>query len=317
MKEMLDNIELSYEMQRESFTKTDEKAKRIQQTWLSEDTVDYWRHHRMMLPLKPILDYGKNDKWVTIGDGRLGLDSIRMKKIQPALDVLPTDISTMLLKQAKDEKLIADYQEQNAEQLTFTNGQFDFALCKESYHHFPRPYIALYEMLRVSKKAVVLVEPNDRRDKRVPERLVDVAKRTIKRIIGKPILHPETWNFEVSGNYIYTVSKNEIEKVCLGLQLPAVGFYYYNDYYEEGVEFQKAEPGNKVFQRVQKKIARDDRKCRLGLLTYQGIIAILFKESPDKTLKEGLEKSGFNIIDLPVNPYLKKRKESLLVPGKD
>lgn len=36
---------------------------------------------------------------------------------------------------------------------------FDYVLCKDSYHHMPRPMIALYQMLRVARRAVVLIEP--------------------------------------------------------------------------------------------------------------------------------------------------------------
>jgi ubiquinone/menaquinone biosynthesis C-methylase UbiE len=311
MKEPISNLELSYAMQRESFTRLDDRTRKIEETWFQEDTVDYWRHYRMMIPVKPLLDHWRNDAWLTIGDGRFGLDSIRLKKIQPALHILPTDLSTLLLQEAKDKKLIAEFREENAEHLSFPDNSFDFTFCKESYHHFPRPYIALYEMLRVARKGVVLVEPNERRDKMLPDRLFSTIRNTVKRLVGKPVLHAETWNFEMSGNYIYSVSKNEIEKVCLGLQLPTAAFHYYNDYYEEGVEFQKAVPGNAVFERVKRKIASSDLRCKLGMHTHQGIIAIIFKESPGPELRADLKKTGFKIIDIPVNPYMKKRKESL------
>jgi len=304
-----DNIELSYQMQLENYEKKDEETARLMETWFEEDTVDYWRHFRMVEPLKPLIDRYKNTKWVTIGDGRFGLDSIRLKKIQPALDVLPTDISPSLLQEAKEKKIISDYKAENAEHLSFADNSFDFSFCKEAFHHFPRPYIALYEMLRVSRLGVIFIEPNERKDKKIPDRIFNVVKRAMKRIIGKPVLHPETWNFEVSGNYIYTLSKNEMEKVGLGLQLPAVAFHFYNDYYEQGVEYQKATPGNELFEKVKKMIANEDLKCRLGLQTYQGIIAILFKVAPDAELRRGLMETGFQIVNLPENPYQKKRKE--------
>ena len=53
----------------------------------------------------PILNRYRDSSWLTVGDGRFGLDAIRLKKLQPALKVLPTDISTALLTRAKDKKL--------------------------------------------------------------------------------------------------------------------------------------------------------------------------------------------------------------------
>lgn len=306
--DMIDNqniVDRSYQKQIESFSRKDEEMRKIQQTWFNEDTVDYWRHRRMIIPLKPLFNYFKSAKWLTIGDGRFGLDSIRLKKIEPALDILPTDISVELLKEAKENNLISDYRCENAERLSFGDDTFDFAFCKESYHHFPRPYIALYEMIRVSKRGIIFIEPNERRDKKIPERILGVLRNSAKKILGKPILHPDTWHFEVSGNYVYMLSKNEAEKIGIGLQLPAIAFYFYNDYYEKGLEFEKATPDNKAFRRVKKMIAKDDMKCRMGLQTYQGIIAIFFKQPPDQQLRNDLKAAGFSIVDLPVNPYLK------------
>src|SRR5690349_3946690 len=161
------NLELSYEMQRESFEMLDEKRITIKNTWFDESTVDYWRHHRMIEPLLPLLKKFPDSKWLTVGDGRFGLDAIRLKKLQPSIDILPTDIAPGLLKEAKKMNLIKDYREENAEALSFAADEFDFAFCKEAYHHFPRPYIALYEMLRVAKRAVILIEPNERRDRKI------------------------------------------------------------------------------------------------------------------------------------------------------
>src|SRR6188474_2368964 len=163
----MDNIELSYQMQRESFSRRDEESRRIQETWFQEDTVDFWRHYRTTAPILPMLEMFKDNKWLTVGDGRFGLDSIRLKKMQPGLDILPTDISDVLLDHAKQTGLISDYKCENAEKLSFKDQSFDFAVCKESYHHFPRPYLALYEMLRVSKKGVILIEPNEVNERQV------------------------------------------------------------------------------------------------------------------------------------------------------
>lgn len=128
-------------------------------TWLDTNTVDAWRHRRMYQLLDPLLTIDPNANWVTVGDGRFGLDAQYIANA--GCQVLPTDISDTLLKKAYDLGIIKKFQVENAEKLTFENESFDYVFCKESYHHFPRPTIALYEMLRIAKKGVILIEPND------------------------------------------------------------------------------------------------------------------------------------------------------------
>ena len=68
--------------------------------------------------------------------------------------IAATDIAEVLLKEAKEEGYIKAYSKENAESLSFADNEFDFVFCKESYHHFPRPMIALYEILRVVKRGL-------------------------------------------------------------------------------------------------------------------------------------------------------------------
>ncbi|MCX7986598.1 MAG: class I SAM-dependent methyltransferase, partial [Bacteroidales bacterium] len=53
------------------------------------------------------------------------------------------------------------YRKENAEQLSVPDNSYDYVSCREALHHFPRPYLALYEMLRVSKKGIIIIEPID------------------------------------------------------------------------------------------------------------------------------------------------------------
>ena len=277
-----------------------------QKSWLREDTVDFWRHDRMYKPLTPLLKNNPKSKWLTVGDGRLGLDSIKLKKIEPSLDILPVDISTDLLEYAKKNNLIADYSKENAEKLSFADNTFDFAFCKESFHHFPRPYIALYEMIRVAKEAVILIEPNEISilSRRLPGRLWIRFKRIIKEIIGKKGPHIDTGNYETIGNYVYTVSKREIEKVALGLGLTTVAFYYFNDVYIYGTEFEKAESGSILFKKIKAGIRKNDIKSKLGINPYKNIITIIFKQTPSEKICKELVENKFEIVQLPENPYI-------------
>jgi ubiquinone/menaquinone biosynthesis C-methylase UbiE len=273
----------------------------LQKSWFREDNVDYWRHERMYQSIAPILH--KNSKWITIGDGRFGLDSIKLKKIEPSLDILPTDISIESLEFAKNSGLIFKYGIVNAEAIEFPDNEFDYSFCKESFHHFPRPYIALYEMIRVSKKGIVFIEPNEHYFQPF---ILDFAysfKNLLKRLLGMKPHHKDKWNYETAGNYIYSLSKREIEKVALGLNLPAIAFKNFNDYYESGVEFAKKEISSRVFRKVKKKIHNRDKACKYGLSSSTSIALIIFKEFPDNKEIEQLKLKGFTFISLPRNPY--------------
>jgi len=90
----------------------------------------------------------------------------------------------------------------------------------------------------------------------------------------------------------------------MGLQLPMVAFYGFNDHYEKGLEFEKVNNNSKLFKKTKNKIRFRDLLCRLGILNYKNIITIIFKENISKELTEQLQKTEFRVVDLPKNPYL-------------
>lgn len=84
----------------------------------------------------------------------------------------------------------------DTEQLPFPDAVFDYAFIAASLHHFPRPQIALYELLRVARYGVIVIEPNDNPLTRLATRL-GLAQE-----------------YEVSGNYVYRQSPREIRKIA-------------------------------------------------------------------------------------------------------
>ena len=163
MPKSVENFHLkSYLLHQEEYAKFLNGNDAHSKTWFDEHTIDYWRHWRMYNTILPVLNYYNDSSWVTVGDGRYGLDSVRLKKINNSIKILPTDISPYLLEESKKMGIISDFSVENAEKLSFPDNHFDFAFCKESYHHLPRPFLGLYEMLRVTKNGIVLIEPIDR-----------------------------------------------------------------------------------------------------------------------------------------------------------
>ena len=160
-------------------------------------------------------------------------------------------------------------------------------------------------MIRVARKAVILIEPADDYKKPIPFLVLEGVKLWIKKIIGMPIKHPDFYRFETSGNYVYTISRRDIEKVAAGLQLPMIGIKYFNDYYEEGVELSMANKSSKLFNRIRSKIKLLNVMCWFGLTTPTGMVAVIFKELPSEQLINSLKINGFRLVDIPTNPYLK------------
>ena len=282
----------------------DESKKKLSLTWLEgEGSLDRWRHQRIYNLLKPLVNLNKKKTWVTIGDGRYGTDANALIKMGVE-KVLCTDLSAILLKKGKAAGFIKEFSEENGECLSFEDYSFDYVLCKEAYHHFPRPSIALYEMMRVCKIGVVLIEPND---SIIDYKPLSFIVPLVKNILGQKA-NMERHEFEDVGNYCYRVSKREIEKFQLGMHRRYVAFKGINDYYEKGVEFIKMNTKKNKEKRIIFKskffILVRNLLSKFGLVSDQLLASILFKEKPSKEIIEKLKFNGWEFKVLPKNPYL-------------
>jgi ubiquinone/menaquinone biosynthesis C-methylase UbiE len=291
-------------------------------SWLDESTIDAWRHNRMLSFLDPLLKSCPGNQWLTIGDGRYAFETRYLIKKDRQCDVTTTDLSDSLLSEALQKGLIQKFKIENCESLSFADDSFDFVLCKESYHHLPCPYAALYEMIRVARKAVILIEPNDlvlgsnyykkfvqAQNGYVP--MKDILRALLRKAgilqamrklrgFAQETKTPDVQaEFEPSGNFVYGISEREIEKVALGLGLPAVAFASFNDYYEEGVEFEPANSDSMLFRKVQSKIAEANATSSTNILC-----AVLFRMQPEDALNTEMQKKGFVLKKIPSNPYL-------------
>lgn len=309
----MDNLEKSYKNQSVIFSDTSDSAKRLSESWFDETTADFWRHNRMYEAVD-CLQHNLSAKWLTVGDGRWGLDAIRIKK-RGFMNVMPSDICETLLVESKAKGLIDDYRVENAEKLTFPDNCFDYVFCKESYHHFPRPYMAMYEMLRVASNAVFLAEPNDD-----PVAATVNAKNFLKYKMQSFLSRhgigtsPDFWGtpffykggYEESGNFVYSISRREAEKVCQGMNFPQMVVKGINDYYEKGCEFEPSdEAKSPMFKRIKEEIIRQDERCRQGRSVYSMVLLGLFKTKMGDDTKQAFLQHGFEVVDLPRNPYLK------------
>jgi len=278
--------ERSYRLHRESMEELTDDPERelIHRSWFDEGTADYQMHERCYMAVDALRETGK-ESWLTIGDGRFGLDAVHLKR-RGFHDVLATDISDALLKQAERFGCRIDYKVENAESLSFSDDSFDYVLCKESYHHFPRPMLALYEMIRVARRGVVLIEPQD-------------------PLIDAPILveHTGRPQYETSGNYKYTLSRRELEKVALGLDFPMVAFRGLNTAYIRGEEFAPTSVVSPIYVELLASIREHDLACKAGRAKPMLLLAIVFKTEPSPVVRQSLEDQGWDVQPLTRNPF--------------
>jgi ubiquinone/menaquinone biosynthesis C-methylase UbiE len=268
---------------------------RVLSAWFDESTADYWHHRRMYEAATYLARIG--GEWLTIGDGRFGLDSVRLRKRGVAA-ALPTDLAEATLREARSKGIISDYRVENAEQMSFADDAFDFVFCKEAYHHFPRPYLALYEMLRVCRKGVVLIEPHDQAGSPLKAALY-AAKRALKRQ-----RHFDERRYEEAGNYIYSISKRELTKVCLGMNLPCIAFKGLSSYYVPGAEFVPMSLSSMKFLRMRAVVCANDMLTALRLSKHNVLMSCIFKVEPPADVRAEFRRNRWQVVDLPRNPYV-------------
>jgi SAM-dependent methyltransferase len=245
--------------------------------------------------IMPILDAHPGATWMTVGDGAYGSDAYFLRA--NGADVTATSLTDHTLSIAKEKGYIDRYRVENAEKLTAADASFDFVFCKESYHHFPRPPIAFYEMLRVARKAVILIEPQES-----SERVMDYAKRITKRLIRGD--QSTSFEGDGNGNFIFKINPKELAKMMTSLNYELVAIKKFNDFYHPRLAHSLY--AKLSFPTVMTKmgIALQNLLCTMNLLDYAGAAFIAFKESPSGKLRRELKRHGFRCMLLPKNPYV-------------
>jgi len=258
-------------------------------------TIGNWLQQHFFTCLNPLLKQ-TDQHWLTVGDA-YGLDAQYIIRHQNR--ALATDLTTGFLEVAQSEGIIEEYAAENAENLSFINNEFDYVLCKEAYHHFPRPYAALYEMIRVAKKAIVVIEPQD-----------PVLKMPLLLLFSNMLPHKllsKIWknrfSYELVGNFVYKTSEREFEKFAAGLNLPLVAFKKLNpNYYFKGAENVSVSGGKFLMIRLKKTIA--DVLTGLKIMPSQVLCTIVFKQQPTDGLLQQLKTDGYKLVTIPKNPYV-------------
>ena len=267
---------------------------RLPSCFSNVDSVDAWRHRRMHASVLPLVRACPQASWLTIGDGNYGSDAYFLS--QEGADVVASSLTESSLLAAKKLGYLSHVASVNAENIQFPDNSFDFVLCKEAYHHFPRPAIAFYEMLRVARIGVVLIEPLDGQG-----RALSWLKVTLKRILrGKTNIE----NFEKTGNFIYRVNQAEMEKMLTSLNYRSLAIRRFNDCYLSWASSSTFKPKSWGFGVTAAGIALQTLLCRLRLLDYGLATVICFKSYLKPEIRRELLASSYEVRDLPKNPFI-------------
>ena len=187
----------------------------------------------MLKLIRPFIQ--KNEKWLTIGDGRYGSEAAWLKR--NGINCQSSDMHTNLLEDAYKKALIDSFSKQNAENLGFASNSFDYVLIKETLHHLPRPWLAIYEFFRVCKKGVIIIETNNPYPYSNILRILFIKlKNLLKRFLSKKVYKDE-YGFEEVGNFIYTINIRELEKFLLGIHKTDIASSNLNDHHFKNIEF--------------------------------------------------------------------------------
>jgi SAM-dependent methyltransferase len=257
------------------------------------NSVDAWRHRRMLEPVLPLMREFPRAKWLTVGDGRFGSDAFFLAGHRA--DVTATSISTHTLEVAHSHGYIKNFAAENAEAFTLADSSVDFVLCKESFHHFPRPALAFYEMMRIARQAIILIEPAEGQ-----WRPLDAFKKLVKRVLRRDLSD----QFEPSGNFIYRVSVRETFKMLTAVGHPCLAWKGINDFWYPpfGAAVSTGLSLGAIGTRAG--IAVQDILRYTKLMNYGLAVLICFKAVPSSNLVRTLRQGGFDVIHLPRNPYL-------------
>lgn len=246
--------------------------------------------------LDSIISLNPGSSWLVIGDGRYaeGANYINSK----GGEACPTDIDTRILKEMKKKGLIKEYSEQNAENLTLGDESFDFVLCKDSFHHFPRPYLGLYEMIRVAKKGVILIEPQEWAGRGILGEMFAKIRVLVRKISGKQDIDK---TYEEAGNLVFRLSLKEVRKISKALNFHAIMWKESNEFYKESIYSANKNSPGVFFHKILVKLV--DFAVFLGAAGTTLSICV-FKESLEHDQIEKLKKHGVRFEVLPKNPFI-------------
>jgi SAM-dependent methyltransferase len=202
---------------------------------LHEAAMTYWvgafdekfddtkRHYEMLKTALPIVELIKPANILTIGDNR-GRDAAYFKN-KIGCHVTASDLDISKIEPAKNDGYIDDFKIIDVEKIQLPDNSVDLIIVKESFHHWPRPMLGFYEVLRVARMGVILIEPYD-----------SFCGEKVNPYINK---NDYSDQYEEVGNFLYRISLREILKSAWSLYMNRVVTFGFNDPYSADFTYEK------------------------------------------------------------------------------
>ena len=292
-------MEKSKKLHAESLDKKYKDSK-FMNNWHDLDVIDTRRHYKILDNIIPVIQaFGTDCKWLTIGD-QIGREAIYLKRKN-----IKYVICSSLKHQFKNELLnytgmksedkfnnIDEVEDIDVENISkvIPNNSVDFIMCKESFHHFPRPFLGLYKMLETCKKGVILLEPQE--------------KMNFVESYGKMENEDKVTNpYESIGNFKYELNLREICKSAWALYFPHVIVKGFND----PIKTLRTKDERSKKDKWDKYLHDLNRLNLMGLKNERNfnlISCIILKNKLHENERKILINGNYKIYDRPMNRHI-------------
>jgi SAM-dependent methyltransferase len=165
--------------------------------YVSSEYHDYFRE-LPFIRLNKLLEKANialNNTYLHVASCGSGIDIYYLAK-HYNVKILASDYSNEAIERVRNTFPDVEVKVEDNEKLSFNDNYFDWSFIAGSLHHLPRPIVGLFELLRVSKQGIIVIEPHD---------------SLLTRIAASVGMIQE---YETSGNYVYRISKGDVCKIA-------------------------------------------------------------------------------------------------------
>jgi len=273
--------------------------------WFDQDNADYWGGFVVVLrEVGQVFARIGPRRILTIGDGKGGKEAALFRRLGHRATA--SDICTEVLSEAQRRGMIEEFVEENAERLSFPDDSFDVVFCKESLHHMQRPYLAIYEMIRVAREAAVLIEPWYRHPACSQVAPLVCLRRCVRRLLRwrawrqlEPHPLPEA-RYEESGNFRFRVNPYELVQCARAMGLPAVAIGHAHSAAGTDLGGIRGEELERFKRAKEREMAERDRL--FGREARPLLVFFFFKRPMAPEWRSALDEAHFRVQDLSAQP---------------
>lgn len=137
-----------------------------------------------------------NNKTILIASCGCGIDAHYLKKFYQPKKIYFTDIHMLAAEKTMSNFYNEIFVLTDNCKIAFKDNAFDYVFIAASLHHLKEPTKGLYELLRVAKEGLIVIEPNDSWLTRVFEKLGWAHEYEVEH-----------------DNYVYRFSKRDVDKI--------------------------------------------------------------------------------------------------------